>query len=350
MIGHARNLTIKAVAPGKTILFGEHAVNRGQQALAVSVGLYASCTLTVLPDADPEMLVLSAEGREQSVSRAAIFALDHQFDAFLANGEYQRIQELVAADFFAPAKYVLAALGEQLPGRLSLHFESEIPHAAGLGSSGAIFVTLSAALARLLYGDIEAHFKQIATWALRGDKVAHGGIASGLDTQTSLYGGAIRYTAKAQAEPIAHAPGLTLVIGNSGVFAATSTVNGRVRAWLEARPLRLHYFREIGYLSQRAELALRAGEWEELGLLLNMNQVLLEKIGVSCPELEALNDAALGAGALGAKLSGSGGGGIMIALLLQEQVSAVAEAIRAAGGIGLTVPVGVPGVILHEGA
>ena len=205
-----------------------------------------------------------------------------------------------------------------------------------------MFVALAAALEQLLAGP--ATPRRTARRALRGDLIAHGGIASGLDTQTSLYGGAIRYSVEHEGEPIPAAHGLSLVIGHSGVSAATSVVNGQVRSWLAERPLRMHYFQEIGLLTRHAESALAAGDWVELGRLLNLNQLILERIGVSCPALETLIDAALAAGAFGAKLSGSGGGGIMIALVRAEDGQAVARAIGAAGGTAFLLPVGVPGV------
>jgi mevalonate kinase len=84
-----------------------------------------------------------------------------------------------------------------------------------------------------------------------------------------------------------------------------------------------------------------------LGHLMNLNQLLLEKLGVSCPEIERLVEAALGAGALGAKLSGSGGGGIIIALTEPGQQEAVAAAIEAAGGGSAIAATAAPGVRLE---
>ena len=81
---------------------------------------------------------------------------------------------------------------------------------------------------------------------------------------------------------------------------------------------------------------------------MNLNQLVLEKIGVSCPELQALNRAALAAGAFGAKLSGSGGGGIMLALVSPEKKDAVTEAIAQAGGEPLTPPIAVAGARVEE--
>lgn len=328
-----------ATAPAKVILLGEHAVNRGQSALAVSVGLTASCTLRPQPPGEPYRF--SSGDHRATITRAAILDRGRTIDDYRARGDYAAIQRAARDDFFAPATYVLSALDEALPPSLDLQFHSTIPPSAGLGSGGAAFVALAAGLARLLHAEQPA---QIAAWAQRGDIIAHGGIASGLDTQTSLYGGAIRYSVERQAEPVSYADGLSLVLGNSGVFAATSAVNAGVRAWLAERPERMHYFHEIGVLARLAEAALREGHWAELGHLLNLNQLVLERIGVSCVELERLIDAALAAGALGAKLSGSGGGGIMLALVPPERSTAVAAAITAAGGSAIVAPVGVPGV------
>jgi mevalonate kinase len=329
---------IRATAPAKAILLGEHAVNRGQTALAVSVGLYASCALAPAES----RYQLAGGGQSQAVTRQDILDLGIRIDAWRAAERDDAIQQLAATDFFAPAKYVLAALGQELPGALELRFASAIPASAGLGSGAATFVALAASLAALLGREGDARL--VAGWARRGDIVAHGGIASGLDTQTALYGGAIRYSAEREGQPVECQPGLTLVIGNSGIFAATSAVNGRVRAWLAERPVRMHYFEEIGLLSRLAEAALGRGDWGELGQLMNLNQLILERIGVSCPELERLNEAALAAGALGAKLAGSGGGGIMIALVEPGRAGEIAAAIAAAGGSPIIAPIGVPGV------
>lgn len=333
--------TVAARAPAKAILLGEHAVNRGAPALAASVGLYATCTATIPPDASDGYLFRGA-GRRATASREEILALGAAVDSWRAREDYGAIQSLAARDFFGPAKYVLAALGDALPRGMDVSFETEIPASSGLGSGGATFVALAAAVARLL--DLDAGPRGVAGWARRGDVVAHGGVASGLDTQTSLYGGVIRYTAEAEGQPVPCHPGLRLVTGNTGVVAATSEVNGRVRRWLAERPSRLHHFQEIGLLARHAEIALRDGDWPELGHLMNLNGLILERIGVSCPELERLVEAALEAGALGAKLSGSGGGGIMVALVTPDTAGRVAGAIAGAGGTPIVAPTGVAGV------
>jgi mevalonate kinase len=335
--------TITARAPAKVILLGEHAVNRGEAALAVSLGLYSRCTLTL--DASASGYLFCCEGQQEHTdvtTREALLDFARALDQARSQSDLVAIQQAVADDFFAAAKYVLAAAGELLPASLVITTRSEIPPSAGLGSGGSVFVSLAAALAQLLGLNPSSHL--LAEWAVRGDILAHGGTASGLDTQTSLYGGAIRYTSERQGEPVPYDERLALVVGHTRISAATSEVNARVRAWLAERPSRLHYFREIGLLVRLAEEHLRAGDWPALGHLLNLNQLLLERIGVSCPELERLIEAALEAGALGAKLAGSGGGGVMFALVTPATMQAVAQAISAAGGQTIIAPVGVRGV------
>jgi mevalonate kinase len=335
---------IVARAPGKVILFGEHAVNRGQPALSVSAGRYATCRLR--PEAGPGIVFESdAPGHARAATtRDAVLALGRAVDGYREAEDYESIRALVRDDFFAPQKYILTtALGAALPEALTLAFESEIPRTGGLGSGGAVFAALATALAA--FRGAAPDRARLADWAHRGDVVAHGGIASRLDTQTSLTGGAVRFAVAADlAEPVAAHAGLRLVVGDTGVRAATAEVNTRVRRWLAERPAaRMRYFECIGALSRAAPALLAAGDWPALGQLMTLNQMVLEKIGVSSPELQALIEAALGAGAHGAKLAGSGGGGIMIALADAGRLGAVGAAIAAAGGRPLTPALAVPG-------
>ena len=337
--------TVVATAPGKAILFGEHAINRGQPAIAAAVGIYARCHAVVAAEAG---YWLRSGAHEERVSGDALAALASRVDDHLAASDYDAIRRIAAMDYFAPAKYILAAMtGHGLPAGLAVEWSSEIPRSSGLGSGGAAFTGLVAAVSGLLRE--RADRAQHARWAHRGDIIAHGGIASPLDTQTSLLGGVIRLELGRQnnglAESIPCAPGLALVIGNTRRGAATAEINGRVQRWLAEQPRRrMAYFEAIGALARAAIPLLERGEWAELGRLFTLNQLVLEKLGVSSPELDRLIDAALDAGAWGAKLSGSGGGGIMIALVSPEACQSVAQAIAAVGGEAWTPAVGVPGV------
>src|SRR5215212_98091 len=184
----SKTRTITAIAPGKAILFGEHAVNRGQPALAVAVGLYARCTITS-HDAGWRFV---GGGREQETSREEIGALHERVTAWRAAGDVAKIRALATDDYFAPQKYLLAgAFGTALPAGLSVTWESEIPSSSGLGSGGAAYAALVTAVAPFL--PERPSDADRGAWARLGDVIAHGGVASGLDTQTALRGGVIRY-------------------------------------------------------------------------------------------------------------------------------------------------------------
>jgi mevalonate kinase len=334
-------MIVIASAPAKAILLGEHSVNRGQSALAVSVGLRVRCTLAM---SDEAVYRFASERQHQTATADEIGQLTREVDAWREAQNYEAIRHLSRTDFFASAKYILGhAFDGHMPAGLSVRWESEIPSAGGLGSGGTSFAALATALAK-----VRGQPAHVGQWAYLGDVIAHGGVASALDTQTSLHGGVIRYTREAWGAPIPFDRGLSLVIGNTRMRGQTSEVNTRVRQWLEADATRLRYFEMIGVLSRAALEPLAHGDWPQLGALMNLNQLVLERIGVSSPELEVLCQAALGAGAFGAKLSGSGGGGIMLALVAPQTKVAVAEAIQQAGGEVLLPDVAVDGARVEQ--
>ena len=340
---------ITTSAPAKVILFGEHSVNRQQPALVTAIDLRLSCRAEPLPGIDD--FVLRAGERCEHVPRAEALVFRNEIDALRQAEALDDIRQR-ADRFFAPTTYVLghtlAHLDKQglsVPG-LQVEWESPIPMGSGLGSGAAASAAL--ALAVLTAAGATVDPATLAHLAWQGDVIAHGGVASGLDSSGAALGGLTRYTLADGPQPLASDLALPLVVGDTGVQANTATVNTRVRRWLAAHPARHHLFVEMGWLAQQAEAAIHARDLSLLGHLMNLNQLLLEKLGVSSPELERLIEAALEAGALGTKLSGSGGGGIMVALCAEETRDAVAAAIEAAGGRALATTAGVAGAQVEE--
>lgn len=300
-----------ASAPAKLILCGEHAVVYGRPAIAAplsDVRAYAE----VAPGAAGRGLRFHAPDLGEDWS--AVERPDHP------------LGELAAATL---ARLGLAAAD------LEITLRSAIPIASGMGSGAAIGTALVRALA--IY----------AGWSLAPDEVAglvydserrYHGTPSGIDNTVVAHGRPIWFVrgAPPTIEPLAVGAPLALVVGDTGVRSATRLPVGAVREAWQASPARYEaLFDAVGELVTQARAALAAGDAPLLGRLLDANQILLEQIGVSSPELGRLVAAARGAGALGAKLSGAGWGGVMLALVTPETRPAVEAALRAAGAVGV---------------
>jgi len=329
-----------ASAPGKIILFGEHAINRQQAGISAAVDRRAYALVT-LAGSDVE-LVFRAEG--QRLTWEGIGEFRARVDALRTHHDLYGIRDLVRGDFFAPAKYVLSLLRERLgyDGGCRVEWRSALPMGSGMGSGAAASAAMIGAFATALGRDLPP--VEVAHLAWQGDILAHGGVASALDSSACALGGCVLVSTSWPPRTLSGVLELPIVVGDTGVRASTGEVNTRVREALQSRLHLGMLFEEIGLLVERAVPALERGDLQVVGRLMHMNHLLLRELGVSCPELERLVEAALSAGAWGAKLSGSGGGGIMVAVAPGDRVAEVACALEGAGGRPMALRVGVEGV------
>ncbi len=332
-------------SPAKIILCGDHGVNRAQPALATAVDKRTVCRVS--PRTDGEFCFVSGS-RSELCSREQLMTFKAEIDGLRRAEALDDIRER-ARDFFAPTRYVLAHIIQAVGGPgLDIEWRSSVPVSSGLGSGAA--ASTSMALAAFHLAGHKPAPGEIIDAAWQGDIIAHGGIASSLDSSTITLGGLIRFTVKEGAEPLPVTAALPLVIGAIEVQGrSTAALNTRVRKYLEAHPAKMHLFRDMGYLVRQIIGAIQANDLVTLGHLFNLHQLIQDKIGTCAPENEALLEAAIGAGALGAKISGAGGGGIIIALAEPDRQAAVAEAIEAAGGTSYRVTTGTAGVQVEPG-
>jgi mevalonate kinase len=194
---------------------------------------------------------------------------------------------------------------------LTLEIWSEIPIGVGLGSSAAIAVATVAALNNLF--QLQLGPSEISQHAFEGEKVTHA-TPSGIDNTISTYGGAILYK-KGKINRIEIPHEIPLLIINTGISRQTKTqVNQVANLYKEHPTIIKPIFQAIDAISLKTENALRLQKIALLGELLNFNQHLLRILGVSTKELDSLINLVLSNGALGAKLTGAGGGGCIIAL------------------------------------
>jgi mevalonate kinase len=295
-----------ASAPGKVILFGEHAVVSGIPALGCSVDLRARVMVKDLPGGLEIETSLPLTG----------FSLD------LFTGQLRSKEAHYAA------RYVSALLAELGAADLHINVESDIPPGAGLGSSAAIVVAALAALSSHL--GLGLSRTEIAALAHRVEKSVQKGLGSPIDTALATYGGYLQVSSGVREVAL---PELELVIGYTQVPHDTRLEIEKVQSLRARHPdLVDPIFRAIGLIAEEGVYLIKELKLEELGELMNINHGLLEALGVGTRDLSELVYAARGAGgALGAKLTGAGGGGCIIALPGPQGASALEVALRQAG-------------------
>tara|TARA_B100001113_G_scaffold270012_1_gene224746 strand:- start:13016 stop:14158 length:1143 start_codon:yes stop_codon:yes gene_type:complete len=366
---------VVASAPGKVVLFGEHAVVYGHPAIAASIAQRTTVTLR------------TTEEPGVHIGRARV--------------DFERHPHLAT---------MIAHLWDETasPG-LDLSVTSDVPRGAGLGSSAAFAVASAVALraaggravdagtgawlegyasdgseVALFHGghDVrrnaevgERRFGQDALSLEEASLLGHvaeamsqDGRASPMDTLTSAYGGLVLLSNRLEREdawimrrtmPMGDAvrswelhrleglhfeEGLSLVVGHTGINAPTTNMVAGVAARRTEETGIDETMDTIGALVHRGMEALLAGDAEGVGRAMTENHLLLRRLGVSHPALETLVSAALPT-SLGAKLTGAGGGGCMIALT--QDPKATSEAIELAGGRTWITSFGTPGARLE---
>ena len=320
---------VVASAPGKCILFGEHAVVYGEPAVAVAI--------------EQRLTVSMSNAGTWSVDGSA---LDHQ--------KHPHITMLRDA-----------WLKDAPP--MALHVSGDIPSASGLGSSAALSAAVGAAMHHLSNPGKGIDRDGLSAFAHRAEAYAQQGRASPMDASTSVEGGVVvvsnrkesmgrwlytRRLTTPEGERTWEVHGLKppedevyLVLGNTGVHAPTSQQVAMVAHALEAAPSRIQEIHAIGAIARRGLAALVKGDYEAVGHAMSENQLLLRNLGVSSPELESLIRAAAPS-SLGVKLTGAGGGGCMVALTRDPKQTS--EAIELAGGRTLISSIGNVGVRLDK--
>jgi mevalonate kinase len=296
-------------APAKVILFGEHAVVHGRPAIAVPVSsLRATATIHPNNGERPGLRIRAADLNQ-------VLPVDLETD-------------LVDNALTTAARLVLEAREQPAPD-VTIVLSSTIPMASGLGSGAAV----SAALMRAVAAACEIALKpeDLNRLVYEVEKIFHG-TPSGIDNTVVVYEKPVYYIKDHPIRTLDISKPFTLVIGDTGQTALTRIAVGDVHALVKADPH--HYcpiLDEIGKIAQQARAAILTGDIAQLGPLMNRNHVLLQELTVSSEVLDRLVATARSAGALGAKLSGGGRGGNMIALTMPETAAGVAQALLQAG-------------------
>ncbi len=295
-----------ASAPGKVILFGEHAVVYGRPALAMPV-TQVHADVKVEDSPAPGIWVdapdISLRGEISSLPPT------HPLVTVIES--------------------VFRTLGIPQSPPLKIHIQSSIPVASGLGSGAAVSVAILRALSAHLEHALSD--EQVNQLTYETEKLHHG-TPSGIDNTVITYAKPVYFVRGQPIQTFSVARPFTLVIADTGVPAPTKESVGDVRKLWEAETTRWEtVFNQVGKIVQAARKAIETGETDSLGPLMDANHAILQEMTVSSPELDRLVLAAKESGALGAKLSGGGRGGNMLALVTPSEAGKVASALKSAG-------------------
>jgi len=305
---------VKSSASGKIILFGEHAAVYSRPALAVPV-TQIHVDVEVL-DSPRKGIWIDAPGIDLHAELNSLPA-DHPVGSVI-------LKVFSTLGLPSPTE---RRVGDE--GGLDISIASTIPVAAGLGSGAAVSVALIRALA--LHLSTPLTDEQVNELAYEIEKLHHG-TPSGIDNTVITYQKPVYFIKDKPLETFKVGKPFTIVIGDTGIPAPTKESVGDVRR-LRMRDLCNveNIFNEIAQIALIGRRSIESGKPEQLGELMDQNHAYLQALTVSSPELDNLVEAARKAGALGAKLSGSGRGGNMIALVDQPKAESVAGALIAAG-------------------
>ena len=302
-------------APAKVYLFGEHAVVYGEPAVPCAIERRA--TVTVERRSDSQICVQANDLTLDGFTVTWGGRTDSRPDVDVPTP----LIETAMGYLDGAIEQALEAAGESGIG-FDITVESAIPLGAGLGSSAAVVVAGIDAATREL--GVELAPETIADRAYQVEYEVQDGQASRADTFCSAMGGAVRVEGD-DCRQLIDVPTLPFVIGYDGDAGDTGELVAGVRSLKEEYGFAADTVAAIGDIVRSGERALREDDVEEIGRLMDFNHGLLSALGVSARSLDSMVWAAREAGADGAKLTGAGGGGCIVALDRSEQTRTALE-------------------------
>jgi mevalonate kinase len=274
-------------APGKVFLFGEHAVVYGKRAIACAIDLRTT---------------VDVSRNIKGIRIHSAFKDDPDKNLYVKTA-LKKVQQ------YTDIK------------NLNVVVTSKIPVASGLGSSAAVTVATIGALNEEF--QIGLTKEEIAFMSYQTELEVQGA-ASPTDTFVSTMGGTVVVPDKKILPPIS----CGVVVGHTGISKSTSRMVSRVRALKERYPEVIDGIMDsIGNISARGEDLIKKNDYRSIGELMNVNQGLLDALGITIPELSLQIYAARQHGAYGAKITGAGGGGCMVAICDEKNCKEIATAI-----------------------
>lgn len=290
-------------APAKVIISGEHSVVYGHPALVAAVNVYSKVSVEAFDEIGAHEVFSDKYGVAKMIGRA-----------FSGPSQLKPFARII--DVFKDS--------EGFKGRLRIRISSEIPPASGMGSSASLSVALANALLKLVYD--KPSDEKVFSLAMEGERVAHVN-PSGVDVAAALWGGLILFVKDKGVERLEAGQGVFL-LADSGLERNTKDMIMKVASLKDREPDLFNIIMaSVSNVTVRISRLLQT-DIAEAGRLMTLNHLLLSLMGVSNSRLDSLVWASISAGAYGAKLTGGGGGGCVLALVDEKSLGAVEEALH----------------------
>jgi mevalonate kinase len=309
-----------ASAPAKVILFGEHFVVYGSPAILAAINRRISVDArTIIHDEDKIVI-------RSDIGVAGEYWYNGEFNAL----EGGKKSKAVLDPLYCAIRQVLLTRNKMNIG-IEVVISSRVPPGIGLGSSAASCVATVAAVDSLFQKNPSR--QKICELAIESERLIHRR-TSGADCYVSTFGGLMQYYSKSKSFKNTEAKGtLFLVVASTGIKHSTSDLVAGVKRFKDTnKTLFENLAKQASDICLQAWTAIGSGKSDKIGELMNENQIILRQIGVSHHKVDDIIEICGKAGAIGAKLTGAGGGGAVIALAESKQESTkIASHVKAAG-------------------
>lgn len=311
----------KASAPAKVILFGEHFVVYGSPAILAAINKRISVDARTIIHDENKIVIRS------DIGVAGEYHNNGEFNALEGGSKAKAVLD----PLYSAIRQVLLMRNKKKNTGIEVVISSRVPPGIGLGSSAASCVATVAAVDSLFQKNSSR--QKVCELAIESERLIHKR-SSGADCYVSTFGGLMQYYGKSKSFKNIETKGsLSLVVASTGIKHSTSDLVAGVKRFKDTNRILFESLsKQASGICLQACTAIESGKCDKIGELMNENQIILEQIGISHHKVRDIIDICSKAGAIGAKITGAGGGGAVIALAASKQESTkIASHVKAAG-------------------
>jgi mevalonate kinase len=314
----------KASAPAKVILFGEHFVVYGSPAILAAINKRISVDARTIIHDENNIVIRS------DIGVAGEYRNNGEFNALEGGSKAKAVLD----PLYGAIRQVLLMRNKKKKKKnigIEIGISSRVPPGIGLGSSAASCVATVAAVDSLFQKNPSR--QKVCELAIESERLIHKR-TSGADCYVSTFGGLMQYYGKSKSFKNIETKGsLSLVVASTGIKHSTSDLVAGVKRFKDTNRILFESLsKQASDICLQACTAIKSGKCDKIGELMNENQIILQQIGISHHKVRDIIDICSKAGAMGAKITGAGGGGAVIALAASKQESTkIASHVKAAG-------------------